>query len=58
MIKPVLPPCSVVGCKRAAGAIINEVLLCAEHAIIEYAKVLEERRRLRECNSGEEASNR
>jgi len=50
MIKPVLPPCSVAGCKRAAGAIINEALLCGEHAVIEFDKVI----RAREAMSLEE----
>ena len=43
MIKPVLPPCSVAGCNRAAGAIINEALLCGEHAVIEFDKVIRAR---------------
>jgi len=44
MTKHVLPRCSVAGCQRAAGAIINEALLCGEHASIELERVLEERR--------------
>ena len=43
MIKPVLPPCSMAGCERAAGAIINETLLCGEHAVIELEKVVKAR---------------
>jgi hypothetical protein len=39
MSKPELPPCSVRGCKRAAGAIINGVLLCGEHAVTEFERV-------------------
>lgn len=53
MIKPVLPPCSVAGCTRAAGAIINEALLCGEHAKIELDRVLEQRKGMRK----EEGSN-
>jgi hypothetical protein len=33
MTKTVLSACSVRGCARAAGAIINGILLCAEHAV-------------------------
>ena len=43
MVKSVLPPCSVAGCERAAGAIINEALLCGEHAVVELERVLKER---------------
>lgn len=41
MSKPDLPPCSIRGCKHAAGAIINGALLCGAHAVEEL-----ERRRL------------
>jgi len=44
MTKHVLPRCSIVGCRREAGAIINEALLCGEHATIELERVLAERR--------------
>lgn len=44
MTKPVLPPCSVAGCKRAAGAIINEMLQCGEHAVVELNKVIKARK--------------
>jgi len=27
-----LPPCSVPSCDRAAGVVLDEALLCAEHA--------------------------
>ena len=50
MIKPVLPPCSVAGCRNAAGAIINEALLCGEHAKIELERVLKERVGISEKN--------
>ena len=54
MIKPVLPPCSVAGCKRAAGAIINDALLCGEHAVVELDKVLKLREAmLRDGHAGE-----
>jgi hypothetical protein len=43
MTKPVLPPCSVAGCTRAAGAIINDALLCGEHAVVELERVLKMR---------------
>ena len=43
MIKPILPPCSVAGCKHVAGAIINNALLCGEHANAELERVLKER---------------
>lgn len=39
-----LPPCTAVGCKRAGGAIINQSLLCAEHAAIEIERVLSGRK--------------
>jgi len=38
MTKPVLPPCSVRDCNRAAGAIINGDLLCADHAVEEMTR--------------------
>ena len=44
MTKPVLPRCSIIGCDRAAGAIINETLLCGEHAATALERLLEERR--------------
>jgi hypothetical protein len=44
MTKPVLPPCSVRDCKRAAGAIINGALLCGEHAVGELERFLQLRR--------------
>ena len=44
MNKPILPPCSVAGCKREAGAIINHLLLCGEHANVELERVLKERK--------------
>lgn len=40
MTVPVLPPCSAPGCRRAAGANVNGDLLCGEHAIIAYKKLL------------------
>lgn len=43
MTKPVLPPCSVEGCERAAGAIIDDALLCGQHAVIEFDKILRAR---------------
>jgi hypothetical protein len=43
MTRPILPPCSVEGCESKAGAIINEALLCGEHAMIELRRVLKER---------------
>jgi hypothetical protein len=39
MSKPDLPPCSVGDCKHAAGAIINGVLLCGEHAVAQLEKL-------------------
>src|SRR5437762_3159352 len=45
MTKHALPRCSVPDCHRAAGAIIDDALLCGEHAVIELERVLEERRR-------------
>lgn len=38
MMRPVLPPCSVRDCPNAAGAIINGVLLCGEHAVEELER--------------------
>ena len=43
MIRPILPPCSVAGCRGAAGAIINNALLCGEHANAELERMLRER---------------
>jgi hypothetical protein len=40
MTKYLLPPCSAAGCKRGAGASINQALLCGEHAVIELHRVL------------------
>lgn len=53
MVKPVLPPCSVEDCDRAAGAVINELLLCGEHAVIELKRVIEEREALLRRSDGE-----
>ena len=44
MVKHSLPSCSIADCERAAGAIIDEALLCGEHANIELDRVLAERR--------------
>jgi hypothetical protein len=43
MTQSVLPPCSVDGCGLAGGAIINDALLCGEHAAIEIERVLKGR---------------
>ena len=40
MTKHALPPCSVGGCSQAAGAIINQALLCSQHAAIEIELLL------------------
>ena len=32
MTRKILPPCSIVGCDHAAGAIINGALYCGAHA--------------------------
>jgi hypothetical protein len=45
MTKPVLPPCSVRDCEHAAGAIVNDVLLCGEHAVKELHQILKLRTR-------------
>ena len=38
MMRPVLPPCSVRDCPNVAGAIINGVLLCGQHAVEELER--------------------
>ena len=45
MIRPILQPCSVLGCTRAAGVILNGALLCGEHANEALAKRKEELRK-------------
>jgi hypothetical protein len=40
-----LPPCSAAGCTRAGGAIINQALLCSEHAAIEFERMLKGRKK-------------
>ena len=52
MSKPDLPPCSMSGCKRAAGVIINSALLCAEHAVEELERQQLLRKRDVNHNSG------
>ena len=34
MTRPQLPPCSVSGCDRVAGAVVDGALLCGEHAVV------------------------
>jgi hypothetical protein len=41
-----LPPCTAAGCTRAGGAIINQALLCSEHAAIEFERVLKGRKKV------------
>ena len=43
MSESVLPPCSVDGCGLAGGAIINDALLCGEHAAVEIERILKGR---------------
>jgi len=40
MTKYALPPCAAAGCTQAAGAIINQRLLCSQHAAIEIELLL------------------
>lgn len=51
MIRPVLPPCSVRECNRAAGVILNGALFCAQHA----NEALAEQRKLQRKDKGGEA---
>jgi hypothetical protein len=48
----VLPPCSMAGCEREAGAIINSDLLCGEHAALVLAKIVAERRHSTSAHGG------
>ena len=41
-----LPPCTAAGCTRAGDAIINQALLCSEHAAIEFERVLKGRKKV------------
>ena len=54
MIKPVLPPCSMAGCERAAGAIVNDSLLCGEHAVIALDAVIRTREAQGRKDEGQE----
>ena len=51
MIRPVLPPCSVRECNRAAGVILNGALFCAQHA----NEALAEQRKRQRKDEGSEA---
>lgn len=53
MSKPCLPPCSVRDCKRAASVIINGDLLCDEHAVHEFEKLVRLRRSASENDESE-----
>ena len=43
MTKLGLPACSMVGCEREAGAIINNDLLCGEHAALVLTEIVAKR---------------
>lgn len=55
MTKHALPPCSVKGCSQAAGAIINQALLCSQHAAIEIELLLRGREAVARERSREES---
>ena len=48
MTKPLLPPCSVESCRNAAGAIIEDMLFCGEHASEALKKLIADREHRRE----------